>query len=145
MNMQYSNTGLDLTEREEALRLTAYYDAGGVLTNGYGHTGPDVHPGQVITREQAIAWLQHDTQVAANAVNVSVHVVLTQYQFDALVDFVYNVGVRAFEESTMLKHLNTNDFLSADNDFKSWVYVKGTVNKGLFNRRTAEQQEFESK
>lgn len=143
--MQYDNFGMALTERSEALRLTAYQDQGGVWTNGYGHTGPDVHPGQVITKGQAVAWLQHDTQIAANAVNNSVKVALTQYQFDALVDFTYNVGVHAFENSTMLRKLNAGDYEAADADFKSWVFVKGTVNKGLLDRRTAEQQEFETK
>lgn len=145
MNMQYSNIGIDITEREEALRLVAYQDQGGVWTNGYGHTGPDVYPGQVITRDQAIEWLKQDTETAVNAVNESVRVTLSQHQFDALVDFVFNVGVHAFENSTMLKLLNEGNYNGADAEFLKWVYVKGTVNKGLFNRRTLETQEFEEK
>ena len=47
--MTYSKTGLQLTESFEGLRLNAYYDLGGVLTIGYGHTGPDVTAGQQIT------------------------------------------------------------------------------------------------
>ena len=142
--MEYSDKGLNLTEREESLRLTAYYDSGGVITNGFGHTGPDVFPGQVITRQQAITWLQNDVQKAVNAVNASVRVSVTQQEFDSLVDFTYNVGVHAFETSTLLKKLNAGDYAGANAAFKSWVFVKGQVNKGLWNRRQAEQDEFTS-
>lgn len=144
LNMRYSDTGLNLTEREEHLVLVAYQDQGGVWTNGWGHTGPDVHPGQVITRQQAITWLQDDTQKAVNAVNASVRVNLTQQEFDSLVDFTFNVGIHAFETSTLLKLLNAGNYAGANAAFKSWVFVKGQVNKGLFNRRQAEQDEFVS-
>jgi lysozyme len=142
--MEYSAAGLDLTEREEALRLTAYYDSGGILTNGYGHTGPDVHVGQVITRDQAVIWIKQDTAKAVAAVNASVRVRVTQQEFDSLVDFTFNVGVHAFETSTLLKKLNAGDYAGANAAFKSWVFVKGQVNKGLYNRRQAEQDEFTS-
>lgn len=142
--MEYSIQGLGLTEREEALRLTAYQDSGGIWTNGFGHTGKDVFPGQVITRKQAITWLQNDVQKAVNAVNASVRVSVTQQEFDSLVDFTFNVGVHAFETSTLLKKLNAGDYAGANAAFKSWVFVKGQVNKGLWNRRQAEQDEFTS-
>jgi lysozyme len=142
--MEYSIQGLGLTEREEALRLTAYQDSGGIWTIGFGHTGQDVFPGQVITRQQAITWLQNDVQKAVNAVNASVRVSVTQQDFDSLVDFTYNVGVHAFETSTLLKKLNAGDYAGANAAFKSWVFVKGQVNKGLWNRRQAEQDEFTS-
>lgn len=144
-NFTYDPQGLALTERMESLRLVAYPDQGKVWTNGFGHTGPDVYQGQVITKEQAIIWLQQDTLKAANAVNASVKVPLTQNQFDALVDFTYNAGVGGFEGSTMLKHLNAGNYAQADLDFQQWVFVKGVKNRGLQNRRTAEEQEFEGK
>lgn len=144
LNMRYSIVGIDLTEREEALRLIAYQDQGGVWTVGYGHTGKDVFPGQVISKQQAITWLQDDTEKSVAAVNASVHVNLTQQEFDSLVDFTYNVGVHAFETSSLLKLLNAGDYAGANAAFKSWVFVKGQVNKGLWNRRQAEQDEFTS-
>lgn len=143
IRMTYDPQGLYATERREALKLVAYLDQGKVLSNGYGHTGSDVFPGQVITKDQAEAWLQHDTLVAQNAVNDYVNVPLTQLQFDALVDFVYNIGVTAFRTSEMLKALNRKDYVEADAQFKRWVFVKGQVNRGLENRREAESEEFE--
>ena len=142
--MEYSDKGLNLTEREESLRLTAYQDSGGIWTIGYGHTGPEVHAGLVITRQQAVNWLQNDVQKAVNAVNANVRVSVTQQEFDSLVDFTFNVGVHAFETSTLLKKLNAGDYAGANAAFKSWVFVKGQVNKGLWNRRQAEQDEFTS-
>lgn len=144
MNMQYSNMGLALTERGEGVRLTAYRDQGGVLTIGYGHTGPDVYPGQVITQAQAEALLLHDVQTAVNAVNQYVTYPIRQHQFDALVDFTFNVGTHAFANSTLLKHLNAGNMAGAEADFRSWVFVAGKVNAGLLNRRIAEQTVFEA-
>jgi lysozyme len=58
--MEYSDEGLQMTMTEESLRLTAYQDAVGVWTIGWGHTGPEVHKGLVWTREQAEAALKED-------------------------------------------------------------------------------------
>jgi lysozyme len=141
--MQYSDTGLSLTEREEALRLVGYIPGpGDVPTNGYGHTGPDVFVGQQITRWQAVQWLKADVAKAEAAVNASVNVALYQHEFDSLVDFTFNVGVHAFETSHLLKYLNQGNKAAANEQFDSWIFVKGTVNKGLQNRRDAEQAEF---
>lgn len=143
MNMQYSNIGLALTERSEGVRLRAYQDQGGVWTIGYGHTGAGAYFGAVITPEQAETYLIQDVQKAVAAVNASVTAPVTQYQFDALVDFTFNVGTHAFENSTLLKHLNAGNMPAAEADFRSWVFVGGKVNPGLLNRRLAEQAVFE--
>lgn len=140
--MQYSDVGLSLTEREEALVLKAYQDQGKIWTIGYGHTGDDVYPGQVIPRAQAIAWLMADTQKAQHAVNASLIYQPSQNEFDSLVDFTFNVGVHAFETSSLLRNLNAGNRAEASADFESWIFVKGTVNKGLQNRRAAEIEEF---
>jgi hypothetical protein len=58
--MQTSSNGIALIQRFEGIRLTAYRDIVGVLTIGYGHTGPDVTPGLTITQPRAVALLQQD-------------------------------------------------------------------------------------
>ena len=50
--MRISEEGKQLIRDFEGLRLSAYRDAVGVLTIGYGHT-KSVRPGQVITRTEA--------------------------------------------------------------------------------------------
>ena len=47
--MRTSAAGVELIKKFEGCELTAYHDAVGVLTIGYGHTGPDVKENQVIT------------------------------------------------------------------------------------------------
>lgn len=91
-NLTYSVKGLALTEQFEGCRLTAYQDQVGVWTIGYGHTGADVTAGLTITGAQAQALLSQDVSSAAACVNNVVAVRLTQEEFDAMVDFVFNLG-----------------------------------------------------
>lgn len=142
--MQYSKTGLQLTEQFEGLRLKAYQDVRGIWTIGYGHTGPDVHVGMVITQGQAEALLAQDVQTAADAVNRLVTVQLTQGEFDALVDFVFNAGVGHFESSTLLKLLNQGDYAGAADQLDRWSYAGAVQIAGLLRRRQAETAEFTS-
>ena len=97
-NLTYSGNGLSLTERFEGCRLTAYQDQVGVWTIGYGHTGPDVTPELTINQDQAQALLAHDVGGSAACVNKVVAIALTQNEFDALVDFVFNLGAGAFTD-----------------------------------------------
>ena len=117
-NLTYSTKGLALTEQFEGCRLTAYQDQVGVWTIGYGHTGPDVKPGMTITNAQAEALLAQDVKSAAACVNNVVSVQLAQREFDALVDFVFNLGAGAFSSSTMLRELNAGDFTGAASQFE---------------------------
>ena len=120
--MKISAAGLDGIKNEEALRLKAYKNEGDVWTNGYGHTGPDVHYGQVVTETQALAWLASDVGWAESAVNDAVKVPLAQPQFDALVSLVFNLGpgrVMNEKDSTLLRLLNAGDYgtaLTPDDD-----------------------------
>ena len=134
--------GLALTEQSEGLRLSAYQDSGGVWTIGYGHTGPDVTPGMVITAAQAQTLLQADLKTAENAVSDLVQVALTPNQFSALVDFVFNVGEAALAGSTLLALVNRGDFAGAADQFGKWVYAAGQELPGLVTRRAAEKALF---
>jgi lysozyme len=131
-----SAAGIDLIKRSEGLRLTSYRCPAGVLTIGYGHTGPDVPPGLTITPDYADALFRGDLERAERAVNDLVTVPLLQGQFDALCDFVFNLGENALRKSTLLKMLNRQDYTSAGHQLIKWVYVKGEVSKGLLRRRT---------
>jgi lysozyme len=141
--MEYSKQGLALTENFESCRLTAYRDIKGVLTIGYGHTGPDVVEGLVWTQDQADTALVCDTQHEVNTVNRLVTIELSQTAFDALVDFVFNVGSGNFAGSTMLKLLNSGDTEGAAAQFDAWDHSNGQVISGLLRRRRAEESEFE--
>jgi len=141
--MIYSKTGLALTESFEGVKLIAYLDSAGIPTIAFGHT-QGVSAGDTCTMDQAVQWLQEDTQTAVDAVNRLVAVQLTQPEFDALVDFVFNEGQGHFENSTMLKLLNAGDFAGAALQFDAWDLAGGQVVAGLLRRRQAETQEFNS-
>jgi len=138
--MNYSKNGLHLTENFEGLRLTAYPDPathGDPWTIGYGST-KEVHQGMVITQEQAEQRLMDDVQSACNVVNSKVHTDLTQNEFDALVDFVFNCGAGNFAGSTLLRKINAGDMEGAALEFEKWTHADGKVMAGLIKRRHAE-------
>ena len=143
--MEYSKNGLHLTESFEGVRLSAYPDpasGGDPWTIGYGHTGSDVHSGLVITQEQAEELLMKDVQKAANDVKAKVTTDITQEEFDALVDFVFNCGAGNFNGSTLLKKINAGDMEGAAHEFEKWDMAAGKHMAGLLRRRHAEAQEF---
>lgn len=142
-NLTYNGDGMSLTEQFEGCELTAYQDQVGVWTIGYGHTGADVTPGLTITQDQAQALLAQDIASAAVCVNNLVNVVLTQDEFDALVDFVFNLGSGAFAGSTLLRDINAGDFTAAAAQFDLWDHAGGAVVAGLLRRRQAEEALFD--
>jgi lysozyme len=142
-NFIYGKNGLALTKQFEGCRLTAYQDQVGVWTIGYGHTGGDVRAGLAITEDQAEALLVSDVAAASAYINSAVLVALAQNEFDALVDFVFNLGRGAFAGSTLLKKLNAGDFATAANQFAQWDHAGGQVVAGLLRRRQAEAALFQ--
>lgn len=140
--MEYSLDGLHLTESFESCRLQAYLDSTGVPTIGYGHTH-GVTLGMSCTQEEAEQWLQQDIQVAAQAVNRMVTVALTQPEFDALVDFTFNLGTGNLQKSTLLRLLNAGDYKGAAAEFEKWDRAGGKVMAGLLRRRQSEEQMFD--
>ena len=142
-DLQYDRAGLELTAQSEGLRLTAYQDSVGIWTIGYGHTGHDVHQGLTITKERAEELLREDVRDAEEAVRRLVNVPLTQGQYNALVDFVFNLGWGRLEGSTLLRKLNNGDYSGADAEFDKWNKAGGRVLAGLAKRRDLEQAMFD--
>lgn len=112
--MEISQAGLDLIKRSEGFRAETYLDVAGYPTIGYGHklkAGEQYDHG--ITEATATVMLEQDIQGAEAAVGRLVHVAMTQGQFDALVDFVFNLGSGALAGSTLLKDLNAKEYALA--------------------------------
>lgn len=116
----------------------AYRDPVGVLTACYGHTGPDVQPGQTYTREQCRALLEQDLARHAQAL-ACIRRPLTDGQKAAFVSFAYNVGPQAFCDSTLARKANAGDMPGACAELSKWVYAKGQKLPGLVKRRAAER------
>ncbi len=144
-----SNDWLDLctslTERSEGCVLTAYPDPGSggePWTIGYGATGPGITQGTVWTQDQATADLRKRLTALGAQIDAIVHVALTPGQKAALVDFAYNLGLHALQESTLLRLLNRGNYVGAADQFGLWVYASGRVMPGLVTRRAAERSLF---
>jgi len=137
--MKISERGLQFIANNEGLRLKAYDDAQpsksitsltqvkGTLTIGYGHT-KGVYPEQSISKEQALEFLRQDVVYFEDIVTKKVKVDLNQNQFDALVDFCFNIGEGNFGKSNLLKSLNSGDYHAAAEGFFGWtkpISIKG--------------------
>lgn len=141
-----SKNGLTLLKSFEGCELTAYQDPVGIWTVGYGWTQPvngkPVGKGMIITQETADRLLQTGVIQYEKGVARLLSVTVNQAQFDALVDFAYNLGVKALEGSTLLKKLNAGDYAGAADEFPKWNKAGGKVLNGLVKRRAAERAFF---
>ena len=141
--MKISEAGLSLIKSFEGCVLTAYLDAVGIWTVGYGHTGPSVHRGLTITQKLAEDILAQDVRRFELGVLNNVKVNLNQNEFDALVSFSFNVGVNALKNSTLLRLLNDGaDRSIVAAEFLRWNKGGDKVLQGLTRRRQAEKALF---
>lgn len=152
--MNPSQACVTLIKESEGFSANAYLCPAGIWTIGYGHTGADVFPGMTITRERAAELLADDMAGAVSIIRKFVSVNLTQGQFDALVSFCFNVGpgrkgvkdglvsLKSGQPSTLLRKLNSGDYLGALIEFPRWNKSAGVVLNGLTTRRQAEQRMF---
>lgn len=132
--MRASNQLIEKIKEFEGLHLNAYKCPAGVPTIGAGHTR-GVKMGQTITMAQADALLRGDILPCEKYVN-SLNLDLTQGQFDALVDFCFNLGTPALAGSTLLKKIRSNSQTKEiQGEFRRWNKSNGKVLQGLVTRR----------
>ena len=137
--MKASVDAYELIKQFEGLRLEAYLCPAGIWTIGYGHTS-GVSPNSFITIQEADEYLLRDVaaiEMQLNKLNLS----LRQCQWDAIVSFVFNVGIGNFKVSTLLAKIRINpDDNSIIDEFLRWVYANGKVMRGLQKRRLTEMK-----
>ena len=141
-----SQAGVDLIEAFEGLRGTSARLDDGRWTIGYGHTR-SAREGAEVSREDALILLRWvDLPPVEEAINTLVAVPLSQNQYDALVAFVFNVGVDAFGESEVLEHLNAGSLTEAACALELWrkadIAGDPVVLDALIRRRAAEKALF---
>lgn len=152
---------VSIAKEFEGLRLKAYDDLQpgvdisnpaipikGMLTIGYGHTGPDVKRTSVITEPEAEALLREDMLEAIVRAKqlVPSYQKLNENQFSAVVDFIFNCGGTYTDRTgkrrkyRLLEIINNNP---SDPEIPgifvtTAVTSKGQQLKGLIRRREAE-------
>jgi lysozyme len=145
--MKISNTLIDLIKEFEGFEEHAYLCPAGVWTVGYGSTrkadGSRVGIRDQLTEPQALELLLFTLKSYEAAVNSAIKVTLTQNQFDALVDFAYNLGSPSLLTSTLLRLVNGKANIPLiQREFMKWdkAKVNGQLVSlpGLTRRRKAE-------
>ncbi len=121
----------------EGYRDTTYLDSVGVPTIGPGRT-EGVKPGQHTTVERELVLLLNDLDWRKREIAACVKVPLYQWELDAAMSLAYNIGVKAFCGSTMVKRWNAGDYAGGCAEIKRWVYAGGKKLRGLVARREAE-------
>jgi GH24 family phage-related lysozyme (muramidase) len=139
--MQITDNFISLVKQFEGCKLEAYKDSGGVWTIGYGHT-KNVEEGDKIEQYQAEMFLKDDTLEFVRYANFYLrraNKVVTQNQFDAIVDLIYNRGI-----GTVLKS-STWDAILSNNPNIRYIWENegikdraGNKLNGLIKRRKAE-------
>lgn len=123
----------------EGFSNTAYRCPAGKWTCGIGHTS-GVTATTTCTRKEAERWLKEDLAPVEAYVN-TIEQVRTQGQYDALVDFAYNLGLGNLKSSTLLRKIKAGaPVAEIQAEFRRWVYAKGKKLKGLVKRREWEAQ-----
>ena len=137
--MKFSTAGMELLKKSEGFRNRVYRDVAGIPTIGYGHhlLHSDSFPNG-IDEPQAANLLACDLRDAEQAVERMVKVPLTQGQFDALVDFTFNLGAGRLASSTLLKSLNAGRYDDAAEQLLRWDHADGQEIAALKARREAE-------
>ena len=143
------------------VNLDAYLDPVGIWTIGWGHAityqgtllrGPQnkgiaraLYPGG-ITLAQAEMLLRGELVNFARDVLRLAKVPLDDGQFAALVSFAFNCGSANLGSSTLLRRLNSGDYMGAADQFLLWNKARknGTLVElpGLTRRRRAERAMF---
>ena len=143
-----SSPGIAFIKQWEEFRAKEYRDAAGLWTIGYGHL---IMPGEMhlyenacLTEPQACELLAQDLDPVVAHLRKVVNVYLSQRQFDALCSFVFNVGITAFDGSTLLRKLNSKDYVGATAEFSKWCMGGDPLHRidGLARRREAERRLF---
>lgn len=138
----------------EAMILHVYLDQVGLQTVCVGHVvkpEDQVWIRDGVTRDECLTVLGRDVRRFEDGINAMVTMPLSQPMTDALVSFVFNVGLGAFAKSSVLRYLNEGRYLDAANAFTLWRYANVKQKDGthrklpiLLGRREAEASLFRS-
>lgn len=111
---------------------------GDVPTIGFGTT-EGVKMGDRTEPVKAVRRALADIDTKERAIKRCVKVPLFQHEYDAYVQLGYNIGEKAFCNSTLVRKLNEGDYSGACAEISRWDKFHGKPLKGLSNRRAEER------
>ena len=123
----------------EGTVLQSYRDPIGIITACVGHTGPELRMGQRYTRQQCEDMLYGDLLKHAQALDC-IKQPMTDGQKAAFLSFAFNVGNKAFCDSTLARKANAGDMAGACAELSRWTRAGGRELPGLVKRRAAERE-----
>ena len=123
----------------EGTVLQSYRDPIGIITACVGHTGPELRMGQRYTRPQCEDMLYGDLLKHAQALDC-IKQPMTDGQKAAFLSFAFNVGNKAFCDSTLARKANAGDMPGACAELSRWTRAGGRELPGLVKRRAAERE-----
>ena len=131
---------------QEGYREAAYIPVpGDVPTIGYGST-KDVRMGDKTTPVRSLVRLLDEVDtVYAQGVRSCITAPVYQHEFAAYVSLTYNIGVKAFCNSSVAKRANAGDYQGECDAILMWNKAGGKVLRGLENRRKEEKRICEGK
>ena len=141
--MKTSQRGLDLIKEYEGIRFKPYRDCVGLFTVGVGHLIGD---GTVLPD----SWNRTFTLGEINDVLVAdvrkfelglaryINVELSQNQYDAIIDFCFNLGLGTFQRSSVRQAINRRDKTGVVRNLLRYNKAGGKVISQLDRRRKAE-------
>ena len=123
----------------EGTVLQSYRDPIGIITACVGHTGPELRMGQRYTRQQCEDMLYGDLLKHAQALDC-IKQPMTDGQKAAFLSFAFNVGNKAFCDSTLARKANAGNMAGACAELSRWTRAGGRELPGLVKRRAAERE-----
>lgn len=141
--MKTSERGLQLIKAYEGIRLKPYRDCVGLYTVGVGHLIGDgtVLPdswNRTFTIEEVNELLVADVRKFELGLARYVNVELSQNQFDAIIDYCFNLGLGTFQRSSVRQAINRRDKAGVVRNLLRYNKAGGKVVPQLDNRRKAE-------
>lgn len=110
----------------------------GRLAACYGHDDQTMTPGKRFTAAECQAMLDEDMLKHAQALDC-IKRPMTDGQKAAFLSFAFNVGNRAFCDSTLARKANAGDMAGACAELSRWTYAGGKQLPGLVRRRATER------
>ena len=143
--MNVPQNTIDLVTAFEGFYPKPYICPAGVPSIGYGTIRyPDGKRVSLkdpeISKQTAELYMAHELERnLAEALRICPILLMTpETWLGAIVDFIYNLGAGNFQNSTLRRKINAEEWDDVPYQLSRWVYGGGKILKGLVLRRQAE-------